>query len=285
MTAFYFQNICILVYAIAVCAGLGKQLRTRESRGKSLESDASDRDIRRGFGREFSDRCTSIGIGPLAMADGSTVTTHNNDCQECDIRITHVPARDWPVGSKRPIYAVRNAYPRYVESEAENIHGPDYLEQFVDKSIYNWTLSKPIGYIDQVKHTYAYTLGAYALQNEKQVSMGESTCSSKFVAAPVYAGGKAKMHMETLTEIAMERCDSARCAVEMMGNLAVQHGFYGPEWDDDEVFAQDEAGEAMTVSDPRETWMFHVMPDDTGSRYEQAYTLATSYIHPLESQR
>ena len=26
-------------------------------------------------------RCTSIGVGPKAMADGSTVTTHNNDCQ------------------------------------------------------------------------------------------------------------------------------------------------------------------------------------------------------------
>ena len=41
-------------------------------------------------------RCTSIGVGPKAMIDGSTVTTHNNDCQECDFRITHVPAMDWP---------------------------------------------------------------------------------------------------------------------------------------------------------------------------------------------
>lgn len=95
--------------------------------------------------------------------------------------------------------------------------------------------------------------------------MGESTCSSKFVAAPVYAGGRASMHMETLTEIAMERCASARCAIATMGALAVAHGFYGPEWDDEAVFAQDEAGEAMTVSDPHETWMFHVLPDDTGA--------------------
>ncbi|RYY88413.1 hypothetical protein EON63_02370 [archaeon] len=27
-----------------------------------------------------------------------------------------------------------------------------------------------------MSHTYAYTLGTYAIQNEKQVSIGESTC-------------------------------------------------------------------------------------------------------------
>lgn len=227
---------------------------------------STDRDVRLGYGREFADRCTSIGVGPKAMADGSTVTTHNNDCQECDLRVTHVPSRDWPAGSMRPVYGIRNAYPRYVETAEENIHGPDYLLENVDTSIYNWSVSKPIGYIEQVSYTYAYTLGAYALQNEKQVSMGESTCSSKFIAAPVGTpGGKALMHMETLTEIALERCDSARCAIQTMGDLAVKYGFYGGEYDGELEFAQDEAGEAMTVSDPKETWMFHVLPDDTGS--------------------
>ena len=59
------------------------------------------------------------------------ITTHNNDCQECDFRITHVPARDWPAGSKRPLYDIRNAYPRYIEvpeSKDGNIHGPDYIK-------------------------------------------------------------------------------------------------------------------------------------------------------------
>ena len=59
-----------------------------------------------------SRRCTAIGVDPAAMADGSGVTTHNNDCQECDIRITHVPAHDWPEGAMRPITAIRAAYPR-----------------------------------------------------------------------------------------------------------------------------------------------------------------------------
>ena len=144
------------------------------------------------------------------------MTTHNNDCQECDFRITHVPARDWPAGSKRPVYGIRNAYPRYIENpdKDSNIHGPDYVRtaHYPDSKIFNWANDTAvIGHIEQIPHTYGYTLGTYAIQNEKQVSIGESTCSSKFVAKPVFAeGGHALMHMETLTEIALERCDTAR---------------------------------------------------------------------------
>lgn len=213
------------------------------------------------------DRCTSIGVGPGATVDGSTITTHNNDCQECDIRITHVPSRIWPHVSKRPVYGIRVAYPRYVEaSNAENIHGPDYLQENIDTSIYNWPLTIPIGYIDQVESTYAYTLGTYGIQNEKQVSIGESTCSSVFVSKPISApGGKALLHMETLTEIALERCDTARCAIKTMGDLGVQYGFYGGDSDGSLQMSQDEAGEALTVSDATEVWMFHILPDDTGA--------------------
>ena len=51
------------------------------------------------------------------------------------------------------------------------VHGPDYVESLVDKSIYNWTFIEPIYKIPQVPHTYAYTLGTYAIQNEKQVGL------------------------------------------------------------------------------------------------------------------
>ena len=108
-----------------------------------------------------------------------SVTTHNNDCQECDIRLTLVPARDWPANARRPVYDIREAYPRYVEALGpsdggswmwDNIHGPDYLLEKVDRSIHNWNVSIPMGFIDQVPHTYAYVLGGYGVQNEKQVS-------------------------------------------------------------------------------------------------------------------
>jgi len=52
-----------------------------------------------------------------------------------------------------------------------------------------------------------------------------------------------------------------------MGDLGVKHGFYGPEWEGgaSSENAQDEAGEGLIVSDAKETWIFHIMPDDTGA--------------------
>ena len=242
----------ITVVVIALFASTNEALVARSQRNNKVLED--------------NQKCTSIGVGRLAMADGSTVTTHNNDCQECDIRITHVPSMDWPKGSLRPIHDIRDHYPRYFEDPGSelNIHGPDYAAAKVDTTIYNWTYIKPMGFIDQIPHTYAYTLGTYAIQNEKQVSIGESTCSGKFVAKPVHKGGRALFHMETLTEIALERCDTARCAINTMGDLALQYGFYGGGWDGDVEGGQDEAGEALTVSDATETWMFHLLADDTG---------------------
>jgi dipeptidase len=35
--------------------------------------------------------------------------------------------------------------------------------------------------------------------------------------------------METLTKLALKRCDTARCAIQIMGDLATQYGFYDPE--------------------------------------------------------
>lgn len=136
----------------------------------------------------------------------------------------------------------------------------------IDSSIYNWPPMPPFYYIDQVEHTYGYTLGSYGIQNEKQLGMGESTCRAVFYSTPAYAGGKAHMNVRTLMEVAMERCETARCAIILMGDLAVEHGFYGAASPTDTPENQEnEAGEALTVSDPKETWMFHIMPDDSGT--------------------
>jgi dipeptidase len=181
-----------------------------------------------------------------------SVTTHNADCAECDYRITHVPARTWPAGSKRPVYPVRQAYPRYIQDGVvdPNNLGPDYLASatYPEKSIYPWNTSKPMIFIDQVESTYAYTLGSYGIQNEKQLSIGESTCGAVFVATPINEGGSAAMDMQELTQIAMERCETARCAIKVMGDLAVAYGFFGPEG------IPDTAGEALVIADTRETW-------------------------------
>lgn len=250
-----------LVFILYICITIVNSTKSslRDNKERHLESiGKNDVDI------DIHDKCTSIGLGNKATVDGSTMTTHNNDCQDCDIRITHVPARDWPVGSMRPIYDLRGSYPRYVHRKEENIHGDEYLS--FDSSIYNWTISEPILYIPQVLHTYGYTLGTYGIQNEKQLSIGESTCNAVFAANKIGPPGEgASMHMETLTEIALERCTTAREAIQTIGDLATEYGFYGEGYDGTLDQAQEESGEALVIADPNETWVFHILSDDKGT--------------------
>ena len=65
------------------------------------------------------------------------------------------------------------------------------------------------------------------VMNEHQLHIGESTCSGVFGTSAVGSGGKALLSVNELSRLAMERCSSSRVAVQMMGDLAEKHGFYG----------------------------------------------------------
>ncbi len=55
----------------------------------------------------------------------------------------------------------------------------------------------------------------------------------------------------------LERCTTARCAVLHGGRLAEKYGFFS-------TLEVDDSGEALTITDGRETWVFHILADDTG---------------------
>ena len=103
-------------------------------------------------------------------------------------------------------------------------------------------------------------MGSYPLQNEKQLSFGESTCETTLWSTPSWLGGKANFNVRSLMEVALERCDTSRCAIALMGNLAEKYGFYCYEG-----MPTPNAGcsEALTIADPKEAWMFHITADDT----------------------
>jgi hypothetical protein len=62
--------------------------------------------------------CTSIAAGVKAMQPNvGTITTHTNDCKDCDFRLALVPAQDYPKGAKRTIPPARFAYPRYIGND------------------------------------------------------------------------------------------------------------------------------------------------------------------------
>lgn len=116
----------------------------------------------------------------------------------------------------------------------------------------------------QVAHTYALFEAGYGIMNEHQVAIGESTCASKLWAAPTTAGGSAMVDARELTRIALERSMTAKEAVLLMGDIAEKYGFYAADWSGGDD-SKGEGGEALTVVDPNEAWVFHVLSDDTGT--------------------
>lgn len=100
--------------------------------------------------------------------------------------------------------------------------------------------------------------------NEYSVAIGESTCASRFWAAPTIAGGKASIEIREMSKIALERAKTAREAIQLMGDLAVTYGFYAADWSGGDL-SKGEGGEGLTVIDKEEAWIFHVCADDTGT--------------------
>lgn len=193
--------------------------------------------------------CTTVVVGRKASADGSVIVTHSDDGEYADDpRVCRVPARDHYAGSRRQLYFWISDYPRYVGYDRCSIYEPTNGE----------TPSVPIGSIPQVNHTYAYFEADYGLMNEHGVGMGESTCSGIFATNASGHGGKALMSFDELSRLAMERTRTAREAVQLMGELAEKYGFYG-------VGDFEGSAESLIVGDPMEAYIFHILPDPTGT--------------------
>ncbi|CAK4637225.1 hypothetical protein LEN26_014274 [Aphanomyces euteiches] len=197
--------------------------------------------------------CTVIITGRNATKNGSVFVAHTEDTGvgAMDLRLVRVPAMDHLPGSMRSIYSYgRSGYPRIVSNERGEWYKP------VDEQ----TLSTPLGYVPQVPHTYAYFDQDYGLINEKQVSIGESSCGAKTVGwALGQPGGENLFSINELTKIALERCDNAKCAIKTMGELAVQYGFYNDFNGNQTHPVYMSSGEALAIGDKYEAWIFHVL--------------------------
>ncbi|ETV96074.1 hypothetical protein H310_10716 [Aphanomyces invadans] len=202
---------------------------------------------------EAVDGCTVIGVTHKASADGSSLLAHTDDAGggAADIRLIRVPAADHAPGSKRAVYNLFGGYPRLTTQD----RGPLY------RPVENQTLSTPLGYIPQVPHTYAYFDQDYGMMNEVQLSIAESTCTAKTVGwAKDVPFGFNLFGIAELTKVALERCDSARCAVQTMGDLAVEYGFFSEDSGDPASPGYMDSAEALAISDKYgEMWVFHVL--------------------------
>jgi dipeptidase len=171
------------------------------------------------------DACTILGVGKKAMADATTVVTHNDDSSVADFPLRIVPAQDWPEGATRKLIA--NAHTR----EGGTV----------------------LGTMPQIRHTYRYFMSRYSFMNEKGVAIAESTFSidtttelGKKVKDVMWTKGDGLVDCWLAQDVALERAATAREAVQVMGKLVEDFSF---------LTETGGGGETMTITDGTETWV------------------------------
>lgn len=163
--------------------------------------------------------CTSIMVGRKATTDGSVITSHT-----CDSRyrtwVTMEPAADHAEGAMHKVYK-------------------GTMHTGSQRGMEGVTL---MGEIPEAAHTYAYMNTAYPCMNEKQLAMGEST----FSGPDTLVSDKGLFYVEELQRVLLQRCDNARDAIRLMGELVEKYGYA-------------DGGECITIADRQEVWQVEVM--------------------------
>mmetsp|Transcript_25962 Transcript_25962/g.43787 ORF Transcript_25962/g.43787 Transcript_25962/m.43787 type:complete len:653 (-) Transcript_25962:36-1994(-) len=206
---------------------------------------------------QLTESCTTLICGSKATTDGSVLASHSSDGGgTLDPRLVRIPARDFPPNSSRPVFASPENYPRYSGTYRE---APEYFPENCQSTTEKCAALTPIGFIPQVPHTFSYFESTYGIMNEHQVGLAESTCSGVFSTTAVNNGGSALFSIDQLSHLAMERATTAREAVSLMGSIAETYGFYG------ESDSFEGGAESLLVTDPSEGFIFHILPDPTGT--------------------
>ncbi|MFC1562296.1 dipeptidase [candidate division KSB1 bacterium] len=168
--------------------------------------------------------CTSVIVGKLASVDGSTMTSHSCDSGTDRTWINVVPHKTHPRGSTCEIFM-----------DSKRTTGPDDDDRIV------------MGEIPQVPETYAYINTAYAVMNEYQLAIGETTF-----------GGKRELRSDEgiidcpeLYRLCLERAKTGREAIILMDELTKKYGY-------------NDGGECFTFADPNETWHFEILGPGRG---------------------
>ncbi|EQC28572.1 hypothetical protein SDRG_13650 [Saprolegnia diclina VS20] len=190
------------------------------------------------------------------------MTTQTNDCSSCDFRIVKIPPQVHGPNATRPIWPAIQYFPRYVGSARG---APEYDAKNLPRGHFNWSVYEPVGSLPQPNTTFGYIEGVYGILNDHGLGFGESTCSAKLWTKPAYDGGQALLDIAELSRLALERTQSARSAIALMGSLAETYGYYGGYWSGEDDDNKAEAGETLTIIDESEAWVFHILPDDTGA--------------------
>jgi dipeptidase len=176
--------------------------------------------------------CTVIGVGKNATVDGSVITSHTDCCSECRIQV--IPGKTFPKGSMAPVH-----------------WGMVYFGGEDDrKALPLGDFGKVIGNIPQVEKTFTYFHTGYSQMNERQLAIGESTCSQRAELDVPFVEGLTRqiMTIEQAQAFALERCATAREAVRLIAGLVEKYGF----------LPSCGGSEALCIADPRELWVMEI---------------------------
>ncbi len=186
--------------------------------------------------------CTTIIVGKNATKDGSVIIAHSDDDVD-DGRVIRVPSFN---RSKRNVYydnASLGLNLKYNSTEIRRYIGTDRGEAYNTVSE-GHPVSTPLGSIPGFgKDTYAYFDSSYGIANEKGLLIGECTCGAKISPGP--EPGKRIFYSAELSRVALERCTGAREAVELIGSLILNYGYYG-------------TGETLLLGDAEEGWVMEM---------------------------
>ena len=136
--------------------------------------------------------CTDIVVGKEASVDGSVITSHTGASRNGG-GVQVVPAQTHEPGSVAPVY--------WGMLDAK---GPIT------------SYGEVIGHIPQVERTYRYFHSAYSHMNEHQLAIAETTMGQRQeLSADRKDGAKQIMTIEQAQAFALQRCKTAREAVEL----------------------------------------------------------------------
>jgi dipeptidase len=172
-----------------------------------------------------SDGCTSITVGKSASVDGSVMTSHTMDEHRARAWMDIQPARQHKSSEKVTLYKI---------TENDSTAMPTYKHV-------------PVGEIPQVDYTNGYINTSLPCLNDRQLAIGEST----FGGRESLQSDKGLIDLWRLVTLLIERCTTARDAIQLAAELTEQYG-----WRD--------VGECLTIADPQEVWHFEIVGPGKG---------------------
>jgi dipeptidase len=176
---------------------------------------------------KINESCTSIMAGKNATTDGSVITAHT-----CDAYY-----RTWLQFEPAQVY------------KEGDMHQVKWGTMHTSSAWSNENIEIK-GEIPEVEKTYAYLNTAYPCLNEKQLAIGETT----FGGRKELKSEKGMFLIEELERIALQRCTTARQAINLIGKLIKDYGYA-------------DYGECITIADKKEVWQMEIMgegKDKTG---------------------